>query len=151
MVEKGKGNRKNPTGNPWGHYRRSAASLKRIGDEVVQDRRSNHTVGDIQIDYPLLLAEVYQLGQYVSTKRKRGQDPSTDEVLQVFSGKGILVGDDKTPGYATRLDVEGYLQTLRPGPTPFEFARNLMAKAWTLERSTIDSYLKPNRKKTKKS
>ncbi len=117
-----------------------------MGDEVVSES-GNDTVGAIQLDYPLLLEEVSQLSRYVSKKRSRGQEPTADELLSACS-KGLLVGDGNAPGYAGPEDLKKFVKDL---PAPFEFTRDLIAHTLGLSRSTIDTFLKPNRKKRRKS
>lgn len=117
-----------------------------MGDEVVSES-CNDTIGAIQLDYPPLLEEVSQLQRYVLKKRSRGQEPTADELLSACS-KGLLVGNGNAPGYAGLDDLRKFLKDL---PTPFEFTRDLMAHTLGLRRSTIDTFLKPNRKKRKKS
>lgn len=141
---------KKPVGNAFGHYRRPVANLKRIGEEVLHDGKSNDTVGDLRKEYPVLLKEVGELEQYVRIKTKRATLPTADEVIADFQGNGILVGDGKVggyEGYATRQDIAEYLQS---DASNFKFARDLIAKAWNLKRSTVDTYLKPTRSKRKK-
>ena len=134
---------------PFAQYRASGTKLKRINDEVVLGAPSNNTAVDIQHDYPVLLGEVRQLDQYVSIKVKnRGQKPTADQLMTAFSDKTVLlIGSQDSPGYAAPADLDEFLVR---HPKIWDFARDLMAKAWGLRRSTIDTLLKPHRTKTKK-
>jgi hypothetical protein len=135
--------------NPWGQYRGPAVKLKRVGDEVIHEQKSNDTIGELRADYNSLFGEVRQLSQFVDIKMRRGSKPTADEVIAAFENKApYLFGDSRTPGYATRLDVEEFLQGQLSN---FRFTRSLMAKAWDLKPSVIDTYLKPGRRKNKKA
>jgi hypothetical protein len=134
--------------NSWGQYRAPMAKLRRVGDEVIHGQKSSNTVSDLQTDYPVF-NEVRQLEQYISIKMKRDSKPTADEVVRAFEGKApCLFGDGHISGYATPKDIEELLESKESN---FSFTRNLMAKGWNLKRSAIDSYLKPGRKKNKKS
>jgi hypothetical protein len=146
MAKNDKDDQKKTGWNQYGQFRAPAGKLKRIGDEVVVES-SNNTVGAVKLDYPVLFEEVHQLDRFVSSKRKTGSEPSADDVIAAFSGRGILVGDEQNPGYAKHSDIEKFL---RERPTLFEYARNLLADRWGLKPQTIDSYLKPSRGKRKK-
>jgi hypothetical protein len=139
------GNQKPKAGNPWGQYRAPVAILKRVGDEVIHGQKSSNTVAELQTDYPMLLDEIRQAEQYISIKMRRGCKPTPEEVIKAFDGKAsFLLGDATRPGYATHKDIEEFIESRTSN---FEFTPNLMAKGWNLSRSTIDSSLKPGRRK----
>jgi hypothetical protein len=143
------GSQKPMAGNPWGQYRAPLVKLKRVGDEVIHGQKSANTITELQMDYPALLDEVRQVEQYVSIKMGRGLKPTAEEVIKAFDGKApFLLGDATKPGYATSKDIEEFVESRESN---FSFTRNLMAKGWSLTRSVIDTYLKPSRKRDKKS
>lgn len=148
-MAKNNKNREKAAGlNRFEQYRASGAKLKRIDDEVVLGAPSNNTAADVKHDYPILLGEVRQLDQYVSIKVKRGHKPTADQLMTAFSEKTVLlVGNQRAPGYVALADLDEFCAKR---PKIFDFTRDLMAKAWGLTRSTIDTLLKPNRKKPKK-
>jgi len=142
MEEKGKG------GAAWNvalkHHRSPVAKLKRLGDEVIQAENSANTVSDVQNDHQILLDEVRQLDHYVLIKTQRNQTITAYQVIQACSQLRCLFGDGTFVGYATHYDIEEFLKNR---PSNFDFARNLLGKALKLQRSTIDTLLKPSRKK----
>jgi hypothetical protein len=135
------GNHKLKAGNPWGHYR---AKLVRRGEAIVLGGPSNNTVGDLQSDYPALIWSLRELEQYTWQKRARKLTPTLNDVKRDFRGQQILVGNDTAPGYATDSDLEEFFST---NPAPGKFAKELMARRWNLTPSTIETDLKPHRKK----
>jgi hypothetical protein len=135
------GSQKPKAGNPWGHYR---AKLIHRGEATVLCGPSNNTVGDLQSDYKPLSWSLRELEQYISQKRSQKVEPSLDDVKRDFCGQHILVGDGAAPGYATDSDLNEFLNT---NPAPVKFAKELMARRWNLTLSTIETDLKPHRKK----
>jgi hypothetical protein len=120
------------------------AKLVRRGEAIVYGDPSNDTVGDLQSDYPVLFWSLRELEQYVWQKRARQLTPTLDDVKRDFRGQRILVGDDTAPGYATDSDLEEFLSN---NPAPGKFAKELLARRWNLTPSTIETNLKPHRKK----
>jgi hypothetical protein len=138
--------RRVPITDALGNRRAPVVKLKQVGDEVIHGQKSSNTVSDLQIDYPVLLDEVQQVEQYISIKmRRRSCKPTAEEVIKAFCGKApFLLGDATTPGYATHKDIEELIESSKSN---FDFTRDLMAKGWNLKRNTIDSSLKPGRRK----
>ena len=135
------GNHKPYAGNPWGHYR---AKLFRRGKAIVLGGPSSDTVGDRKSDYPALFWPLRELEQYGWQKRAQQLAPTLNDLKRDFRGQQILVGDSTAPGYATDSDLEEFLST---SPAPGKFAKELMARRWNLTSSTIETNLKPHRKK----
>lgn len=128
-------------GNPWGHYR---AKLIHRGEAIVLGGPSNNTVGDLQSDYKPLSWCLRELEQYVSQKRLQHVEPTLSDVKRDFQRQHVLIGDGTDPGYATDSDLNEFLNT---NPAPVKFAKELMARRWNLTPSTIETNLKPHRKK----
>src|SRR5712691_5939499 len=141
MASKDKGDQKPKTENPWEHYR---AKLVRRGEAIVLGGRSNDTVGDLQSDYEPLFWSLRELEQYVSQRRSQQVTPTLADVKRDFCDQHILVGAGTAPGYATDSDLEEFLKA---NPAPGKFAKELMARRWRLTLSTIETNLKPHRKK----
>jgi hypothetical protein len=136
-----KGDQAAKVGNPWGHCR---AKLVWRGETIVLGGPSNDTVGDIQSDYQPLFWSLRQLSQYAAQKRAKKAEPTLADVKRDFGRDRILLGDSTGPGYATDSDLEEFLKT---NPAPSKFAKELMARRWELALSTIETDLKPHRKK----
>lgn len=143
MASKAKGDQKPAVVSLSGQFR---AKLVWRGDAIVLGAQSNDTVGDVQSDYKALSWSLRELGQYVSQKRTRLQkaDPTVVDIKRDFTSEHILLGDGTGPGYASDSDLEKFLKT---NPAPGKFAKELVARAWNLDPSTIDTYIKPHRKK----
>ena len=125
--------------NSWGHYR-AAPRVKKLGNAVVPEGRSQDTVTEVLVDFRLLETAVYKMRVFVGQQQA---EVEPEQLLRPF--KKVCTNPlYHNPAYmATIIDDCKVSRRARPGM----IAKAMIQKARGLKKNTVESYIKDGRQR----